>query len=404
MIVPDVQQLTAQSHIKSHSENLGFAPLEIPIVKHMNTFSFTFQPVLIPCGDASQRPARKGFASMKPLHFLAALIFATPFAVPIGAQLAPSLKLTKTVDLPGYHGDFDHFAVDRKRGRILIAAEDHGSLEVFSLLSGDHLRTVKDGIDTPHSILVRAGAPTIFLTDSGKSMSKILNADTFAEVKAVPLTVGADSSGYDQSTNTLYVVTGGKDVDMKTANLEAVDPVTGAKRGSVTFDDNHVEAMAVEKHGPRIFINLAQTNKIAVVDRRTMKTIALWPVPPAQVNAMVALDESEHRLYVVCRTPGMVVAMNSDTGAVVSTASAPLRADDVFYDEAAYRLYVPGGEGYLGIYDTSSPDHLKMIGKVPTAPGAKTGLLLPDRHELVLAASPGDSANTAKILFYTIEH
>lgn len=319
------------------------------------------------------------------------------------ASSAPKLRLTKTVVLQGYHGDFDHFAVDRRRGRILLSAEDHGTLEVFSLASGDHMRTVKDGIDTPHSILVRPGAATIFLTDSGNSMSKILNADTYAEVKAVPLTVGADSSGYDAATNTLYVVTGGKDVGMKTANLEAVDPDTGVRRGSVTFQDNHVEAMALEKHGPRIFINLAQTNRIAVVDRRTMKIIAIWPVPPAQMNAMVALDEPQHRLYVVCRNPGMVVAMNSDTGAVVSTQPAPLRADDLFYDRAAHRLYVPGGEGYLGIYDTSSPEHVKMIGRIATAPGAKTGLLLTDRHELVLAASPGDSTNPAKVLFYTIE-
>jgi hypothetical protein len=341
---------------------------------------------------------------MRVLVFTAILTLASSFlVVQSGAQVAPSLMLTKTISLPGYTGDFDHFAVDRQRGRILLAAEDHGTLEVFSLASGDHLRTVKDGIETPHSILVRPGARTIFLADSGNSMSKILNADTYAEVKTVSLTVGADSSGYDAKANILYVVTGGKDVAMKTANLEAVNPDTGTRLGGVTFQDNHVEAMALEKQGSRIFINLAQTNKIAVVDRRTMKTIQMWPVPAAQQNAMVALDEPQHRLYVVCRSPGMVAAMNSDTGAVVSTQPAPLRADDVFYDQTEHRLYVPGGEGYLGIYDTSSPDHLKMIARVATAPGAKTGLLLPDKHELVLAASPGDSGNMAKVLFYAIE-
>ena len=338
----------------------------------------------------------------KPHIVAAAILAAAPLIAPAGAQSAPKLTLFKTVTLPGYHGDFDHFAADRERGRILLSAEDHGTLEVFSLSNGDHLQTVKGPIDTPHSILVRPGVSTIFLTDSGNSMSKILNASTYAEVKSVPLTVGADSSGYDAKTNTLYVVTGGKDVAMKTASLEAVNPDTGALKGSVTFQDNHVEAMALERNGPRIFINLAQTNKIAVVDRRTMKVVALWPVPPAQQNAMVKLDEAQHRLYVVCRAPGMVVAMNSDTGAVVATQPAPLRADDLFYDQAAHLLYVPGGEGYLGIYDTSSSDHLKLIGKVTTAPGAKTGLLLTGKHELVLAASPGDTSNVAKVLFYHI--
>lgn len=334
----------------------------------------------------------------------AIVLTALPFDAQQPAQISSPVELTKAVTLPDYTGDFDHFAVDRQRSRILLAAEDHGTLEVFSLRDGAHLNTIKNGIDTPHSILVRPGSPTIFLTDSGKSMSKILNADNYAAVKSVPLTEGADSSGFDAASNTLYVVTGGKDVDMKTASLEAVNPDTGAKMGSVTFDDNHVEAMALEKHGKRIFINLAQTNKIAVVDRSTMTILQEWPVPPAKVNAMVALDEAEHRLYVVCREPGMVVAMNSDTGAVVSTQPAPLRADDVMYDQASHRLYVPGGEGYLGIYDTSSADQLHMIARVPTAPGAKTGLLLPDEHELVLAASPGDTKNLAKVLFYKIKN
>ncbi|HEV2133480.1 MAG TPA: hypothetical protein VGR47_04400 [Terracidiphilus sp.] len=341
---------------------------------------------------------------MKKVCLVAASMLAlAPCISTIRAASTPSLRLVKTVNLPGYHGDFDHFAVDRARGRILLAAEDHGTLEVFSLKSGDHLRTVKGAIDTPHSILVRPGASTIFLTDSGNSMSKILNANTYAEVKSVPLTVGADSSNYDPAAKVLYVVTGGKDVGMKTATLAAVDPTTGAVRGSVTFQDNHVEAMALEKNGPRLFINLAQTNKIAVVDRRTMKIIAMWPVFPAKMNAMVALDEAQHRLYVVCREPGMVVAMNADTGAVVSTQPAPSLADDEFYDAAAHQLYVPGGDAHLAIYDTSSSNHVKQLASIPTAPGAKTGLLLTGRRELVLAASPGDSPNVAKVLFYRIE-
>jgi DNA-binding beta-propeller fold protein YncE len=88
-------------------------------------------------------------------------------------------------------------------------------------------------------------------------------------------------------------------------------------------------------------------------------------VPPAKGNAMVAFDEGAKRLYVVCRDPGMVVVMDSDTGAVVSTASAPLRADDVMMDIATHRLYVPGGEGCMGRYFPSRtisswPSRLRM--------------------------------------------
>ncbi len=313
-----------------------------------------------------------------------------------------SVKLIKTVNLPGYSGDFDHFAVDYDRNRLLLAAEDHGTLEVFDLKTSAHLRTVA-GFGNPHAILVRKGVSTVFITDSGKQNATIRDAGTYAAKQTVNLTPGSDTSKYDAATNTLYVVTGGKDVDMKTANLEAINPDTGAKLGSITFQDNHVEAMAFVPGDPRIFINLTQTNKIAVVDRRSMKVIATWPVPAAQQNAMVAFDPAQHRLYVVCRSPGMVVAMNSDTGAVVGTQPAPLRADEVQYDPATHRLYVPGGEGYMGIYDTSDPNHLKLAEKVTTAAGAKTALLLPAEHRLFLAVSPGESKAMAKVLTYQVQ-
>jgi hypothetical protein len=316
------------------------------------------------------------------------------------AQQDSPLILKQTITLPGYTGDFDHFAVDRAHGRILLAAEDHATLEVFDLKTGGHMRTVT-GFGAPHSILVRPGASTIVVTDSDK-MTHILDADTYAEKGTIALTPGADSAGYDAAANVYYVVTGGKDVDMKSAYLEAINPDTGEKLGKVEFSDNHVEALALEKEGNRLFINLAQTNKIAVVDRKKMAILATWPVPPAKVNAMVAFDEPHHRLYVVCRDPGMVVVMNSDTGEVTNTLSAPLRADDVMFDRESHRLYVPGGEGFVGIYDTSDPDHLKQVARVKTAPGAKTGLLLPNDGELILAASPGDTKSVAAVLTFSI--
>lgn len=313
-----------------------------------------------------------------------------------------SVQLIHTVALPGYSGDFDHFAADFDRNRLLLAAEDHGTIEVFDLKTSAHLRTVT-GFGNPHSILVRKGVPTVFITDSTKTNATIRDADTYAKKQTVNLTPGSDTAKYDPAGNTLYVVTGGKDVDMKTANLEAVNPDTGAKLSSITFPDNHVEAMAFTADDPRLFINLTQTNKLAVVDRKSMKLLATWPVPAAQQNAMVAFDSAQHRLYVVCRSPGMVVVMNSDTGAVVGKQPAPLRADEVQYDSKAHRLYVPGGEGYMGIYDTSDPNHLKLVEKVTTAPGAKTGLLIPEMHRLFLAVSPGESKATAKVLTYEIK-
>jgi len=119
-------------------------------------------------------------------------------------QAQSSVKLIKSVDLVGYTGDFDHFAVDYDRNRLLLAAEDHGTVEIFDLKTSAHLRTV-GGFGNPHSILVRKGAPTVFITDSEKQMSTIRSADTLTREKTVTLTPGADTAKYDPTSNTLML-------------------------------------------------------------------------------------------------------------------------------------------------------------------------------------------------------
>lgn len=332
--------------------------------------------------------------------FAVLALIATGF-VSASGQTAPTVKLVKSIPLAGYTGDFDHFAVDHDRDRLLVAAEDHATVEVFDLKTLAHLKTIT-GFGAPHSILARPGSKTVLITDSGKEMSAIRNANTLAVEKRVVLTPGADSGMYDKATNIYYVVTGGKDVGMKTAELDAINPDTGAKLGSIVFQDNHVEALDIDPTSNKLYINLTQTNKIAVVDRKAMKVLAVWPVPEAQQNAMVVIDPQQHRLYIVCRAPGKVVVLDSDNGHLIGTQTAPLRADQVQYDAAAHLLYVPGGEGWMGIYSTSDPNHLKLIEKVTTAPGAKTGLLLPRAHRLFLAASPGDTGAVAKLLVFDV--
>jgi DNA-binding beta-propeller fold protein YncE len=317
-------------------------------------------------------------------------------------QSTAPLKLVHTITLPSYTGDFDHFAVDRRHARILLAAEDHATLEVFDLKTGKHLRTVK-GFDAPHSIIFRPHAATFLITDSGPTMTKILDANTDEIVGKIPLVEGADSSGYDPVANIVYIDTGGKNANMKVGEIQAVNPDTGEKLGEVKFNDNHVEGMALEQNGDRLYVNLVQTNKLAVVNRKTMKTMTEWPVTPCQQNAMVILNEPQKQLYVVCRQPGMVVVMNSDTGSVVTTQTAPMRADQMLFDAKSHRLYVLGGEGYIGIYDTAGAGGLKMVAKFPSAPGAKTGILLPDMKKLIVAVSPGATGTLAKVLTYSIQ-
>lgn len=317
------------------------------------------------------------------------------------APVAP-LTLVQSVDLPGFSGDFDHFGVDLNGQRLFLAGEDHKTLEVFNLRTLSRLHSIS-GFGAPHSVLYLARPDELYVTDGGDGTVKIFRSADYTLKDKIRLLEGADSAGYDAATGIYYVVTGGKDVPLDYSVLSAVNLKTRKKTGDLRFDSNHVEAMALERHGPRIFINVTDKAEVAVLDRTSMKVLAWWPVGVARQNSPIALDEDNHRLFVICREPPTFVVMDTTSGKLVASLPTAGRADDVAFDQANHRIYVPGGEGYIAVYQQRDADHYDLVAKVPSAPGAKTALLVPEMNQLFVAASPGDSKAMAKVLTFAVQ-
>ena len=324
---------------------------------------------------------------------------AIPSAASLLAARAP-LTLAGTTALPGYKGDFDHFDVDLAAGRLYLAGEDGAALEVFDLHSGALVRSQR-GYGVPHSPFVLAQAREVVVVD-GTKPSPVLDAVTLARKRALRLPAGADSAAYDASTGHLWVVTGGKDVPQRDSNLIEIDPRSGSVLHRVHFDASHVEALAIEQHGDALFINVTDKNMMAVIDKRTGAIRHWWRIREAQQNAPVAFDEAHHRLFVVTRKPGKLVVLNADSGATVASFNAPARADQVVWDDANKRVYVTGGEGTIGVFQQNGADAYEELARVPSAPGAKTAILIPSLNRLYVAASPGDTRVGGAVLRYDV--
>ena len=320
-------------------------------------------------------------------------------AVPPAAGANPSpLSIVGRSELPGYTGDFDHFEVDVPGNRLFLAAEDHGTLEVFNLVTGAHDKTVKGPIATPHSILYMPQQHKLLVTDSGKGLSQYFDSRTYAPLGPLKLVVGADSVGYDAPRHRLFVVTGGKDVDMADSWLEEVDPRTGKTFARTHFDANHVEALAVDQNGPHIFVNVTDKNYVAVIDKTNGKVLTQWPVTVAEQNCCFAYDEAHQRLFMATRKPGKLAVLNALTGAVIETFDAPGRIDQVLWDAVNRRVYALGGEGYTAVIEQRDADHYAQLSPLITTYGAKTGIIVPERGEMFIAASPGETGAVAAVL------
>ena len=315
------------------------------------------------------------------------------------ASPAP-LVLAGSVDFPDYTGDFDHFAIDAKGDTLFLAGEENAELEVLDLNTGAIKRRIK-GYGVPHSLYMNAAANELLVID-GEKPSPVLDATTLKVKRTYALPKGADSYGFDGSTGHLWIVTGGKDVPQKDSNMLEVDPATGKVFKSVHFDADHVEAMAVEQSGPNIFINVTDKNYMQVIDKASGKVVKTWPITEAEQNAPLAFDEKTRRLFVITRSPGMLVVLNADTGATITSMKAPERTDQVVWDAANRRIYVTGGEGYTSVVEQDGPDSYREVAQIKTLPGAKTSILDSAHHRLWVAASPGETGDMAKVLWFDV--
>lgn len=308
-------------------------------------------------------------------------------------------------ELPGYTGDFDHFEVDVAGNRLWLAAEDHGTLDLFDLRSGRLRKSFKGVVDTPHGILYLPQEKRLIVTDSGGEgmRTRVIDSETYRVLRTLELArPAADPMGYDPKARRLYIVNGGRDAKLKETFLSAIDPVTFERFGDLRFDTEKVEAMAIEEKGDRLYINVTGKNQLAVVDKRTLKLLESWPIREAEQNAPLAFDEATRRLFVITRKPGKLIVVNADTGATVAVFKAPERCDQVIWDAQNRRVYALGGEGYIGVFQQADKDHYLELPRVPSAPGAKTGILVPELKRLYVAASPGEGKTGGAILRFDV--
>jgi DNA-binding beta-propeller fold protein YncE len=323
----------------------------------------------------------------------------------LSSVAAEPLRLAGRTELPGYTGDFDHFEYDLKGNRLWLAAEDHGTLDLFDLNTVKMQKSVKGIVDTPHGILYVPGKNRLIVTDSGGDMkTRVIDAKTLKVTGTVQLAApGGDAMGYDPSTNRLYIVNGGRDAKMKETFLSVIDPISLKRLGELKFDTEKVEAMAIESKGNKLYINVTGKNYMAVLDKNTLKVLDTWPIKEAEQNAPLAFDETNKRLFIITRKPGKLIVINADSGATIASFKAPERCDQVIWDAAHRRIYALGGEGYIGVFQQKDPDHYEELARVTSATGAKTGILVPELKRLYVAVSPGEAKTGAAILRYDIE-
>ena len=314
------------------------------------------------------------------------------------AQSAPPLlTLERTIDLPSGTGKFDHFAFDLTGNRLFIAATGNHSVEVLDLKDGKVTESLT-GMGKPHGLAWVPAGNVLYASDGIQGDLKIFAGAPLNQAKAVKLSEDADDMVYDAKSKLLYVGHGGSD-PANPAGVAVVDTTTRALLTDLPVA-SHPEGLEIDSKEDRIFVNVAEAGEVVVIDGTSHAQTATWKLTRAKDNVPLAYDDEHQLLFVACRTPSRLVVLDARSGSELADLPSDAGADDLFYDQDEHRLYLIAGGGAIDIYGIDGNKNVRATGVVPTAPGAKTGLLVPSQHALFVGA-PASSGKDAALFVYS---
>jgi len=330
---------------------------------------------------------------------LSIFAFAILFPVQSPAQEKAPLKFVQTITAPAGR-KWDHFGVDLKGNRLFVTSEEEPAVEVFNLKTGEHIRSLTD-FKGPHNVIPFPELKKIYVVDGEASEIKILDYDSYKLIGQTALTIDADPVVYDPASKYLYVVNGGRAAHTPTCLVSIVDTTTGKKIADMKLDTNRLESMAIEKSGPRLFVNMTGINSIGVVDREKRAVVQTWPITAGKDNVPLQYDEATHRLFLATRKPSKLVVVNADNGKEVVNLDVADYVDDLAYDAAHHRLYIPGGggNGAVTVVEQRGADNYQVIATVPTKPGAKTARFVPELNKYYVGVPAKDAQPTQILVF-----
>jgi DNA-binding beta-propeller fold protein YncE len=312
------------------------------------------------------------------------------------AQSVPPLQLVARYAMPASTtGRFDHLGVDLHGNRLFLAAESMHEVMIMNLRTGKYLGDIPR-IQIPHAIFVRHDLNRIFVTDGGSGTVggvHVYDGATLRQIAFIPLKRDTDSIAYDPATKYLYVVNGGGDANESFSMYSVIDTTTDKKLADIKVDGDTLEASVVDPTSDRIYLNDPAKNQVVVINRKTRKIEAIWPVHMAMKNVAISLDPKTHRLFVACRS-GKIVVIDTATGRELQTLDIAQGVDDMIFDPATRRMYAScaAGGGSTSVYEEMDPDHYKLLGNVTTAPFAKNEALVPQLDRYFVMVPPRGSA------------
>jgi DNA-binding beta-propeller fold protein YncE len=270
-----------------------------------------------------------------------------PLALLLAASLSGPVVRAETFKVEKYdikgEGGTDYIAAEAGTGRVFVSRSTH-----VMVVEGATGKVLGDIPNTPgvHGAAFAPKAGHGFTTNSGDETVTMFDLKTLAVIRQIKVGPGLDGIMYDEADDKVILTNHSRPI----GTLTALDPKSGDIVATVELEDTAPEGAAADGKG-RIFVNNESRNTIQVIDVKTWKAAASWPLAPCEGPTGIAYDQATNRIFAGC----------SKTSVVVDAAS-----------------------GNVTVVHQDSADKYSVVETVATVPGAKTITVDPKTHNVYL--------------------
>src|SRR5258708_5361830 len=228
---------------------------------------------------------------------------------------AQTFKVDK-VDIKG-DGGTDYVAVEAATGHVFVSRGTH-----MMVVEGSTGKVLGDIVNTPgvHGAGIATKHGHGFTTNGGDQNVTMFDLKTFEVIKQIKVGPGLDGIMYDEPDDKIILTNHSRPI----GTLTAIDPKSGDIVATVELEDTAPEGAAADGKG-HIFVNNESKNTIQVIDVKTWKATASWPLAPCERPTGIAYDHASNRVFAGCNKTSVVV--DASSGKIVATFPNGTRVD-----------------------------------------------------------------------------
>lgn len=308
-------------------------------------------------------------------RLIARAVLAACCVAPIARAAPPVFHIVGKIGLSG-PTRWDYLTSEPSRHRIFAAQGNR--VDVIDSRT-DRLVGTIDNVRGAHGIAVAPRFGHGFATAGIAGTVTMFDLKTLRTIRKIDVGKGPDAIAYDPWSRRILVP------NEVSQTLFAIDPATGSIVGSLPFHADP-EFIVADGRG-RVYLNLNSTNRIAVIDPRTMRIRREIDVAPACKGPTgLAIDRAHMRLFVSCHN-NVLAVVDVRGGKVVATLKLPGFTDAVRYDARDSLVLAPSIDGTLTVVHAAPKHGYRVVQRLRTEPGARTMTFMPATRTAYLSTA-----------------